>query len=785
MKGFFSKTDFSHVKAPASLIPRCGACQLYLHCDSPKMPVSGKGKRKILICGEGPGANEDEQGIQFIGESGQLLERTLAKFDVDMRRDCWITNSIICRSHTKDDKNRTPTPKEIDYCRPNLIKTITELKPDVIIPLGGSAVKSLLGWLWKEDVGPISRWDGWAIPSQKINAWVCHPAGTLITTQRGLAPIEEVIVGDFALTHMGSWEPVTETFQRKFSGRLFGVKRACFSEPLEATPEHPLLVSKQGGRFEWTNVKNIIPGDYLVEPLPVNQTKIADGKIIWRYTRPPGRWKNGKGKKALGKHEVRATLETMKLLGYYLAEGSSLGRSGVSFAFHTSEVDFIEEVKSSFNSVFVSGNKVSLRTRGNTVEVLCHGAVAGSFLGTTGSSSLNKKFPNWVWGCSDGLLKEMLRCLWNGDGWKIGNGFGLQSSSRQLIEDVRRLLLRLGVVSWVRKRSRKGKRVEIAGNVSTANDAWELTVRGSWASKLATFLKISFPLIKHLRKADAFIDGGYVWYLVRKCAPIRKVVNSYVFNIEVENDHSYLAEGIVSHNCPTWHPAYILRSDYGVSQKQNDVRQLFFEKHLKAACKLEGKPWKVVPDWTSKIEIIIDPDKAADKISDMRESSACVAFDYETMTLKPDSDKAEIVCCSISNGERTIAYPWHGRAIKETGNLLFSDVKKIASNMKFEERWTIKEFGRGVKNWAIDTMLASHVIDNRPLITSIKFQAFVLLGVDSWDGHIKPYLKSKNNNTPNRIREVGLTSLLKYCALDSLYEYKVAEIQAKKIGVEI
>lgn len=173
-KGFFSPTEITS-RAPLGLLPQCGKCGLYGKCRSPKMPLTGQGKKGILLVGEAPGAEEDKQNRQFVGETGQYLQQVLSRLGVDMRQDCWLFNALSCRpSH-----NATPTEKQITYCRPKVVEVIKELKPTVIVLLGGSAVKSVLSWLWKDNVGVVSRWVGWQIPSQQLNAWVCptfHPS---------------------------------------------------------------------------------------------------------------------------------------------------------------------------------------------------------------------------------------------------------------------------------------------------------------------------------------------------------------------------------------------------------------------------------------------------------------------------------------------------------------------------------------------------------------------------------------------------------------------------------
>lgn len=180
MEGFFPLSTFSESprQAPA-LIPRCGLCGLKDRCKSPKMKVDGKGKRKVLILGEAPGFEEDKLGKPFVGPAGQELQRVLRKIGVDLRQDCWIINALRCRPGSD---NKIKDERSIEYCRPLTIQDIENLLPEVIIPLGTTAVKSLIGWVWKENPGGITRWAGYQIPSRQLNAWLTptyHPSFVL------------------------------------------------------------------------------------------------------------------------------------------------------------------------------------------------------------------------------------------------------------------------------------------------------------------------------------------------------------------------------------------------------------------------------------------------------------------------------------------------------------------------------------------------------------------------------------------------------------------------------
>lgn len=169
MAGFFAGSTLAAIKAPQARIPACGACLLYKQCVTPKQTTQGQGRRKILVVSDAPNKEADRKGKHLEGEELKLLVQNLRKNGIDLERDCWLTSSLICRTK----KDAYPTEKQIEYCRPNIINTIKELKPNVIILLGLSAIRSVIGWLWKEKPGEEDRWVGFKIPDRDINAWIC------------------------------------------------------------------------------------------------------------------------------------------------------------------------------------------------------------------------------------------------------------------------------------------------------------------------------------------------------------------------------------------------------------------------------------------------------------------------------------------------------------------------------------------------------------------------------------------------------------------------------------
>lgn len=198
-KGFFNSQTTQFQKPEnrnkVKTTPSCGICKLHKSCDSPKMKVSGYGGKGILIVGEAPGQTEDKVGRQFVGKAGQRLRNTLALFDINMEKDCWLTNAINCRP----PKNRTPTHAEVEYCRPIPMKAIKDLEPELIILCGGTAISSVIGSRWKKNLKGITRWRGWTIPDRDLNAWICpifHPS--YVERMDNVPVIEKIFTDDLA-----------------------------------------------------------------------------------------------------------------------------------------------------------------------------------------------------------------------------------------------------------------------------------------------------------------------------------------------------------------------------------------------------------------------------------------------------------------------------------------------------------------------------------------------------------------------------------------------------------
>jgi DNA polymerase len=138
----------------------CRRCRL---CEARKKIVfgDGNGSSPLVFVGEGPGADEDESGIPFVGRAGQLLtqmiEGTAAKEGIPIKRpDIYICNVVKCRP----PENRTPQPDEMQICGQFLYRQLKTIQPKAICALGATAMKALLNT--REGITKLrGQWHKW------------------------------------------------------------------------------------------------------------------------------------------------------------------------------------------------------------------------------------------------------------------------------------------------------------------------------------------------------------------------------------------------------------------------------------------------------------------------------------------------------------------------------------------------------------------------------------------------------------------------------------------------
>lgn len=179
----------------------CRKCQLH---RSRRQLVFGGGNNQasLMLIGEAPGEQEDRQGLPFVGNAGQLLDKILKAIGFE-REDVYITNILKCRP----PNNRDPLPEEIQKCLPNLKKQIGLIQPKIILALGRISGQTLLN-----TTQPLNRMRQKTHQFQDIPVMVTfHPAALLRNPQwkrnawedvKKLRYLYDRLVGD-----KGQWKP--------------------------------------------------------------------------------------------------------------------------------------------------------------------------------------------------------------------------------------------------------------------------------------------------------------------------------------------------------------------------------------------------------------------------------------------------------------------------------------------------------------------------------------------------------------------------------------------------
>ena len=144
-------------------ILECKKCRL---CTNRTNIVFGQGNKKarLMFIGEGPGADEDKQGIPFVGKAGQLMNNAFQALEIN-REDVYIANIVKCRPPS----NRVPEDDEAQTCLNYLRNQVILIKPKIIVLLGSTALKNILGkeygitavrgnWMEKNGIKYMPTW---------------------------------------------------------------------------------------------------------------------------------------------------------------------------------------------------------------------------------------------------------------------------------------------------------------------------------------------------------------------------------------------------------------------------------------------------------------------------------------------------------------------------------------------------------------------------------------------------------------------------------------------------
>jgi len=433
----------------------------------------------------------------------------------------------------------------------------------------------------------------------------CILPDTFLHCNSDMKMIKNISVGDLVYTHKGQYQKVQKVYRHRYKGEMINIKPYYFRIGLKTTPEHPICVIKTfkdcsnfGGqqhvycrrncsylkrrgckhpyfmnyRSEWVQAKDIEKGDVLVFPrfntstedvkeirisnyLSERQFKVLDNEISCNQGRTDKKLPN----------IVNVDKNFCRLGGYYISEGYTNNRDSIAFCFNQNEEEYVKDLNFLMKKIFkFSSPRIYKRKKTKSIEIIYFSKILSKVFGTLfyNSDAIKKAntkcLPFWMLTLPLEKQVEILTGWWRGD-----TGY---TSSREMMNQMKIILLRLGIVPSI------GKQTKEYFNKSKKHKIGNRTIKAQgdlFSFYNLSFFQDSFELLKtpEFRKFNTKLDRRHGWIDEKYIyIPVRDIgaedYEGEVYNLEVEEDNSYVCEFAAVHNC--WTPWFgILGSKSG------------------------------------------------------------------------------------------------------------------------------------------------------------------------------------------------------------------------------
>lgn len=362
----------------------------------------------------------------------------------------------------------------------------------------------------------------------------CFTQDTLVLTNSGYKEIKDILVGDYVLTHHNTYEKVTAS---RMTGKktVYKIKGMAMDE-IKCTPEHKFYVRKMVKHYptydngrrgrrreflhpEWKCCHELDQTYYLGISINRNETLPKwDGiEITWRDGRKPRKFNHIK--------DIISNHSFWWLLGRYVGDGWAKKDDGIIISNNKKRAHDL------FPHLRNCGFHYTVSESETTTNVIISSKELADFVKPFGKGAKNKEIPSFVFDLPIPLTQSFLDGYMSADGCYIESQqlYKAVSVSRKLIYGLAQLVAKAYETPYRIYHSKRAKTCVIEGRIVNQNDTYELV----WKT--------------HRKKQDkAFYEDGYIWFPIQS---IEEYGIEDVYDISVENAHSFTANGVIVHNC--------------------------------------------------------------------------------------------------------------------------------------------------------------------------------------------------------------------------------------------
>jgi len=374
--------------------------------------------------------------------------------------------------------------------------------------------------------------------------WRCFRGDTPIETDDGFNTIRNLKVGDIVKTHKGNFKKIIKIYKTRYPHKkpLTWVKTNY--SIIKCTPEHPFMIWNNGN-IEWITAEKLTSNMFLMYPSQLKEDYIKFdcrakncGLQAAVATVEQGLWNHVKNPLYFG--DIKVDLDLARFLGLYLAEGCK-GNDSIRFIFNNNEQEYIDFISSICRNKF--GREPTIHKRWATTVKLNIRSFGKKFIEWFGNDATNKRIPDFVynWGLQN-KLAFILGYL-EGDGWRPCKGKVattlFTTASKLLFYDLNKLLKQCGLNCT--DAYEKPDNLDLhRPNSFKSNTAYSGTIYSAAMKKLSCLLhatQINDYLLIPINNVE------------HKTMPQAYNGDQYVYNLEVEDDNTYIAGPAIVHNC--------------------------------------------------------------------------------------------------------------------------------------------------------------------------------------------------------------------------------------------